>query len=59
MADKFDPANKEALLSKSRHELLDPQRIIALLPLRPYQVVADVGCGPGFFAPDTDNSTSE
>ncbi len=50
MVDKFDPANKEALLSKSRQELLDPQRIISLLPLRPYQVVGDIGCGPGFFA---------
>ena len=49
MAHKFDLANKENLLSKARQEMLDPQRVFSLLPLRPYQKVADVGCGPGFF----------
>ena len=49
MAHKFDLANKENLLSKARQEMLDPQRVFSLLPLRPYQKIADVGCGPGFF----------
>ena len=30
-------------------DLLDPTHLLALLPLRPYQVVADIGCGAGFF----------
>jgi ubiquinone/menaquinone biosynthesis C-methylase UbiE len=40
---------KEALTSPQRYEKLDPQRVVSLLPLLPYHVVADVGCGPGFF----------
>lgn len=40
---------KEGLTSPQRYEKLDPQRIVSLLPLLPYHVVADVGCGPGFF----------
>ena len=49
MPTKFDPAKKDALLSLSRQEYLDPQGIISLLPIRPYHIVADVGCGPGYF----------
>ena len=37
------------LLSPERRERLDPPRILALLPLRPYLTIADVGCGPGLF----------
>ena len=29
---------------------VDTLRVISLIPLRPYHVVADVGCGPGYFA---------
>ncbi len=50
MATKFDHARKDILNSGARQEILDPQHIISLLPLRPYHVVADVGCGSGFFA---------
>jgi len=46
---KFDPSNAERLLSEERAELHPPQRVLALLDLRAGQVVADVGCGPGFF----------
>ena len=35
-------------MGSSRGDLLDPTRLLALLPLRPYQVIADVGCGPGY-----------
>lgn len=49
MPEKFDPAKKDVLLSSSRYDILDPQRVFSQLPLRPYQSVADVGCGPGFF----------
>ncbi|PZC48834.1 MAG: Ubiquinone/menaquinone biosynthesis C-methylase UbiE [Chloroflexi bacterium] len=50
MAHKFDPAKMERLTSDERRLTLDPDRIISMLPLRPYQDVADIGCGPGFFS---------
>ena len=46
MAVKFDPKSKEALLSRDR---LDPHRLISLIPILPHHVVADIGCGPGYF----------
>ena len=46
---KFDPANMDQLLSLERQEKLDIFRILSLLPLSPYHVVADIGCGPGLF----------
>ena len=46
---KFDPANMDQLLSSERQEMLDIFRILSLLPLRPYHVAADIGCGPGLF----------
>lgn len=39
----------QRLLSPERRERLDVPRILSLLSLRPYQVVADIGCGPGLF----------
>jgi ubiquinone/menaquinone biosynthesis C-methylase UbiE len=49
MAKKYDPALKEELLSKERANMLDTHRVLSFLPLMPYQEVADVGCGPGYF----------
>ena len=49
MPHKFDPANKDMLLSSQRQRDLDPLRVISLVPIMPYHVVADVGCGPGYF----------
>lgn len=40
---------KEQLLSGHRAEAVDPQRLLAFLPLRPYHTVADVRCGDGYF----------
>jgi ubiquinone/menaquinone biosynthesis C-methylase UbiE len=50
MSKKFDPKNKAVLLSSQREERLDVQRVISLLPVRQDHIVADIGCGPGYFA---------
>ena len=50
MTRKFDPSNKSALTSTQRQQSLDAFRVISLIPLRSYHVIADVGCGPGYFA---------
>lgn len=49
MPHKFDPASIERLLATDRREQLDPDRLLSLLPLRPYDTIADIGCGPGYF----------
>ncbi len=45
---KFDPANAARLLSEERAQMHPPAEALALLDLHPGQVVADIGCGPGF-----------
>ena len=39
-----------SLLRPERVQENDPFRIITLLPIDPYEHVADIGCGPGFFS---------
>ena len=39
-----------ALLHPGRYEELDPFVVTAFLPIEPYDHVADIGCGPGYFA---------
>jgi ubiquinone/menaquinone biosynthesis C-methylase UbiE len=46
---RFDPARLERLLSEERRRMLDPEHYLDLLPVRDGMLVADVGCGPGFF----------
>jgi ubiquinone/menaquinone biosynthesis C-methylase UbiE len=46
---KFDHHHKGFLDSEERRRLLDPEKIIASLPLTPEQTVGDVGAGTGFF----------
>ncbi len=46
---KFPPSRAEELLQSSRLETLDPQIVMTLLPLRVYQSIVDIGCGPGYF----------
>jgi len=40
----------KALLSPERQQQLDPYELITRLPIDPYHNVADIGCGPGYFA---------
>lgn len=47
---KFDPANAGMLTSEERARVLPLGQVLDLLDPRPGQTVADVGCGPGFFA---------
>lgn len=46
---KFPAENADKLIETSRQEMLDPQSVFALLPLRVYHHIADIGCGPGYF----------
>lgn len=50
MPTKFDVSRKDVLVSADRRLKLDPARVLSNLPIMPYHHVADVGCGPGFFA---------
>ena len=45
----FDPDIKEVLLSSDRQRSLDVFRVTSLIPIFPHHVIADIGCGPGFF----------
>ena len=46
MPTKFDPANIDRLLAKGR---LDTHRLLSVIPVLPHHIVADIGCGPGYF----------
>ena len=50
MSRKFDPKNLDVLLSTQRAKTLDALRVISLVPIRPYHVIADIRCGPGYFS---------
>jgi ubiquinone/menaquinone biosynthesis C-methylase UbiE len=49
MPEKFDPSNKDVLVSDDRRRHLDIHRVLSLLPIQPYHTVADIGAGPGYF----------
>lgn len=49
MPHKFDPAHRERLEHSDRLRLLPPSELLARAGLEEGMVVADVGCGPGFF----------
>ena len=42
--------NIKRLLSREREEQLDPFVITGFMPIEPYDHVADIGCGPGYFS---------
>ena len=46
---KFDPKNKELLVSEDRRNALDVYKLLRIFPILSHHTVADVGCGPGFF----------
>ena len=46
---KFDPKNKELLVSRDRRNALDVYKLLRIFPILSHHHVADVGCGPGFF----------
>lgn len=46
---KFDPAHRERLEHPDRLRLLPPRELLARAGVQEGMVVADVGCGPGFF----------
>jgi ubiquinone/menaquinone biosynthesis C-methylase UbiE len=46
---KFPVERADELLSPSRAAILDPQIVFGYLPMRVYQEIADIGCGPGYF----------
>jgi ubiquinone/menaquinone biosynthesis C-methylase UbiE len=39
-----------ALLSPEREQELDPFVVTTFMPMEPYDHVADIGCGPGYFS---------
>lgn len=47
---KFPVARLDELTKSERSRVLDPQTIFGLLPMRVYQHIADIGCGPGYFS---------
>jgi ubiquinone/menaquinone biosynthesis C-methylase UbiE len=49
MAHKFDPAKMDRLLAEERREWNDPDKILQYMNLGQCTVMADIGCGPGWF----------
>ena len=48
MVAKTTIQEAEKLLNPSLDEAIDPLQIIALIPIRPYEEIGDIGCGPGY-----------
>lgn len=49
MPNKFDIRKKSQLMSDERREEMQPERLLRELGLSRGDVMADIGCGPGFF----------
>ncbi len=49
MSHKFDVKRAEILDSQDRKQFLDPDSILDRIGLRREMVLADLGCGTGFF----------
>lgn len=46
---KFNPEHLERLMSEEREKELSPEKILREAGLKPGQIFADIGAGPGFF----------
>ncbi|RII35362.1 class I SAM-dependent methyltransferase [Clostridium chromiireducens] len=49
MAHKFDAKNKHKLDNEKRRELLPPEQTLISLHLQEVDIMADIGCGIGYF----------
>ncbi len=49
MSRKYDPAIRHMLLAEDRMQRFDRYELLRSLGVRAGKVVADLGCGPGFF----------
>jgi ubiquinone/menaquinone biosynthesis C-methylase UbiE len=49
MPTRFDPRQKDLLLSDERQAALQPSSLLRTLGLKAGDTIADIGCGPGFF----------
>ncbi|MCL6442654.1 MAG: methyltransferase domain-containing protein [Alicyclobacillus sp.] len=50
MGHRFDPKHVEKLDNPERRKMLPPDDILRLLDVHEDHTVADIGCGPGYFA---------
>lgn len=50
MAHRFDPKQIHKLDNPERRKLLPPEEIIAYLQIQQGDIIADIGCGPGYFS---------
>jgi len=50
MAHRFDPRRADRLLDQGRREWHDPELVLRHLNLGERSTLADIGCGPGWFA---------
>ncbi len=49
MGHKFDPVNKHRLDSPRRRRMLPAEKILSAMGMQKGDVVADIGCGTGYF----------
>ena len=49
MSLDFNPNQRETSIRQDRSPELDVHRVLAMIPMLPYHVVADIGCGSGYF----------
>ncbi|MCL6599780.1 MAG: methyltransferase domain-containing protein [Alicyclobacillus macrosporangiidus] len=50
MGHRFHPKHVDRLVNPERQKLLPPETILQRLDVEPAHVVADIGCGPGYFS---------
>lgn len=50
MTHKFNPEKKDKLISQERYKMLPPDDVLEQLLLKRGDIVADIGCGIGYFS---------